>query len=352
MLEDIIDTVHIDSAVDDTNLQTVYQFSDMWAGVKSIPNRYWIDWGKSFNQYAHEDSKCSCGLYGSRHGINDEKKDYQDPYQYNAECINGRGLSPKTGRSMSLALSYLISKQWISGYTKCSTLQEVKTAIFNDMNIFTGTRNIDFKKMRENGNNIAVKSPWPWHFFEIDWYDDYSQELRVRDSMWEKAWDNWHFYIKYSDFDCLYTCMALVPWANIHQAKIEADKRTIEKAISLKITNGDRLKDPLSRRDGALLVGRIFLQASDDNSLLEQAKIAHIWNGERPNDPILRWELMLMLSGALKIRTNDDNESILNLVKTGITLGQNRKNIATREEGILLVTRAYEYLEKEKAPID
>lgn len=342
------DLIHKDSAIDDTNLQTVYEFSDMGAWVTSIPNRIYIEGGYSFSQYLHEDSHCSCGLYWSRHGVNDEQKDYIDPYKRNQECIDWRGLNPKTWRTMSLALSYLIYKKRISGYSRCKTLQEVKLAIFNWMNVFTGSNKIDFKQMRLNSNNIAVVSHWPWHFFEIDWYDDYSKELRIRDSMGEAHWDQWHFYIKYEDFDCLYTCMALVPWANIQQAKIEADKRTIEKAISLKFTNWERLKDNLLRYEAVLIVTRVKLWVLDENSLLEQAKIWGIRDGTRRDIYATRGELMLMVAGMLWIRAwLDDNQSVLNLVKTGITLWQDRDSIATREQGILLVTRAYDYIKGE-----
>ncbi len=82
-----IETVHLDSAIDDTNLATVFLYSDTGSAAMDLPKKWNIVDQEAFSQYLHEDSYCSCGLYGNRQGINDQLIDNQDPYQWNAEAI-------------------------------------------------------------------------------------------------------------------------------------------------------------------------------------------------------------------------------------------------------------------------
>ena len=56
-----------------------------------------------------------------------------------------------------------------------------------------------------------------------------------------------------------------------------------------------------------------------------------------------------MVAGMLGIRDlQDDEKTYLELIKTGITLAKDRERFAIRQEGILLITRAHDYIESKK----
>ena len=112
-------------------------------------------------------------------------------------------LDPEKGAYIVSSPKLLKELWYITAYWLCRNLEDIKISLFNKKPVQTGSNLIDWIKTKAN-NNIAVRGSSYWHSFFICGYDDEKEVLICENSYWEESYDNWYFYINYSDIDLLF----------------------------------------------------------------------------------------------------------------------------------------------------
>ena len=110
----------------------------------------------------------------------------------------------------------------------------------------------------------------------------------IRNSYGSDYQDGGRFYIKYSDFALLYSCVAFVDASNREAILLEQSKRRRAEAKAKGYWNGERENQNLTRYEASLISMRVASRTSDDG----------IWNGERPDTSVTRYEAVLMIERA------------------------------------------------------
>ena len=115
-------------------------------------------------------------------------------------------LDPKKWAYISSSPKLLLELGYIQSYWRCRTLTDVKKAIYNKKPVQTWSNSIDRSKTKAN-KNIVVRGNSYGHSFFICWYDDDTEIIICENSYWSDSFDNWYFYINYSDFDILFSSL-------------------------------------------------------------------------------------------------------------------------------------------------
>lgn len=166
----------------------------------------------------------ACNGYGFAHGSNcmnkvDDgwvytygnllRKSFYESYntEYQANGIN----MLTQGSYKHDMLAHGKTQKLILAYFLCNTLEEVLENLARGRAIHSWSKMIDYTAMKSKTEKIAVIGEWPAHIFAIVGYDDKKRLLICMNSRGTKAlsMDKWFFYLKYEDFDTLYTSHAL-----------------------------------------------------------------------------------------------------------------------------------------------
>ena len=143
----------------------------------------------------------------------------------------------------------------IDWYVKCTTAQECKNAMKNWCWIYTGSSKCSWSKTSK-AKSFVYDKDWANHCFAIVDYDD--NGLIAINSFGESWWDKGKFYIPDENYKDLFTTYAIVDHDDTWKIDELKFKMEFNKAIELWITNWTRPDEPMTRREGAVMVYRAF----------------------------------------------------------------------------------------------
>lgn len=261
--------------------------------VWELPPFIWFNFSPIYNQWNKNDPDTAywCTCYASAHCVNEE-----NCYEHD-KC---KLVSPSKMWKLALTRWANIKKWWslqwaanlakdlwfISGYTLCRSLGEVKQALASNQTIQSWSNKINWKKTLENGN-VAVEGDSYWHSFAIVGYDDSTKMLRCRNSYGDKTFDAGHFFIKYEDFRLLFSCYAYADISNSIMIHLR-EELLGQRAFCLWIWNNERWSDQTTRLEAITM---IWVAAKLENT-------NWLWNWNRPQMPVTIYELSVMLTNA------------------------------------------------------
>lgn len=103
-------------------------------------------------------------------------------------------------------------------------------------------------------------------------------------------WDKGHFYLKYSDFDILYSCYAIVDANSVDTILAYQSMKRQQLAKEKGWWNGQRSKEPASRYECATMAMRMNPSTHE----------SEIWNGKNKNSLVTRFEMKTMMERSCK----------------------------------------------------
>lgn len=331
---------------------------ETFGGTFHLPTKHVVDSefiSEFQNQYLQERTRMACGSYSVGHATNAEnveKKQYpavkaiwKDLREIQIERYRG---DPRYGSYHHDNIRMMEDEWFIAEKYNVSWVTQMKMALYKNNVVSTGSRNIRFRDMAKEGKHTIIIWPWPWHLFCIVGYDDARGVFIVKDSAGTELRDNGLFYIPYTAIHVLYPCIALVTKENEEVAsQIEKDKRTLDNAIRVGLTNGHFLEAYAERWQAAIFFARgkeyrKEWRVSDrpDEEWLEIAREQNIRNWDRPEDFVTRYEVALMTAWLLWIREDDDQKTIDKIIRPWIMKESNLESPILREHMVLVVWRA------------
>lgn len=168
--------------------------------------------------------------------------------------------SATTGWSLQSARDLGRELWLITGYTNCRSVEECKQALSKGNLIHTWTNKCNWVETHLT-KYFVPKDSSPWHCFAIIGYDDSKQAFIAANSSWETFGDKWLFYIKYSDYDKLFTTSALLDKKDkiiITNYKKMKDEEAIKKSVQAWIISETNLDKPATRYELAIMFGRLL----------------------------------------------------------------------------------------------
>lgn len=190
--------------------KTPIEYEVMSWATENLPSRHILNDEYFQNQWLTEETKYMCTAFSTTSWINEMKHKRLNPDRYEwttlgRYMISKNRLDPKVGAYLKDAVLSAKELWYIDWWTLASTLESIKKALYNDKCIVVWSNTINRKETRLN-KSIVVKGKSYWHAFLIVGYDDNFEGwvLICENSYGDKAYDNWRFYIKYSDYDVLY----------------------------------------------------------------------------------------------------------------------------------------------------
>ena len=214
-----------------------------------------------FNQWARRETQNACGEYWLRHCDNTQHLFVDgvqvDPLNWWLEYQNQRpARSVGKGTSIQSNLARFKNASIISWYAKAMSINQAKEAIDNRNFIYTGSNNWDWTSVRTKWL-YQRRTDWKvvWHLFCVVGYDD-DWFIGVN-SYWP---NNWYFTIPYHLWNTLYTRYAVFgideKYLLLTYRAMRTIKEAVQEGVKLGITNGERLKDTLTREEGITMVVR------------------------------------------------------------------------------------------------
>ena len=241
----------------------------------------------------------ACTCYSAIHCVNEANAIEADRFAGTVKEVDAvkiwsqalqRGAIIDRGWSLQGATKLVMDLGCITGYTLCRSVGEVKQALANGQLIQTGSNSIDWKKTIEN-NFIVVRGQSYGHAFMCEGYDDDKELLTMRNSYGD-IMDKGRFYVRYSDFDLLYSCYAYAD-SESKEIRQEQQKRRLELVVNAGIFNGKDLEKELIRQDWVRMVAKTckFDEPQD------------LWNHQKPLMPVIQRDLKSMFKKAWKTVT-------------------------------------------------
>ncbi len=332
--------ISLDWWIDDINLSTVYRMesiTDWWD--EELPRTFLLNTTPIQDQSKYKYTNW-CTRAGWSHWINETNTtDNTNGNPLRTYAVEYMKANPKFWSSMSSFLGQAKRDWLITGYanTNKDNLYLIKQRIYNRQPYYSGSNKIDRVAMVKAKTNVAIIWSWPWHIFTFVGWDDNEGVLIARDSF-GMLWGNWHFKVKYEDIHSMYTFITCTTPDEHKNLKEVQDFKIIEYMKFKEYTNGEELWMFATRWQTATILGRIRYWKLPEQELMNKMIIDKVWNWNRADDPITREEAFVMVSRFWGFSW-DDVTHIENLVTKWISNGTRRKDIATREEIILLCGR-------------
>jgi len=205
---------NIENACFDIIDERDYKYSQVqnieFAWAWELPSKFILDNVDYQNQWLEEVTRMMCVFYSTAHVSNEENfQEWSEvrilwkAFWLHAETlwrldINKWALvsaGPRTARDLWL----------ISGWTLVETILEAKHSIFNKKPIVVWSNQINW--------SLGYLDPFVvWgpkgsgHAIALIWYDDDYEWgcFIIKNSYWDKKYDWWKMYLKYSDFELLF----------------------------------------------------------------------------------------------------------------------------------------------------
>lgn len=263
-------------------------------GVWEMPRKVVNQKTTIYNQWVvHTPSTAyACTCYSATHCVNegnaDEAEQYAgiskeiDPFTIWSKALEC-GANVKAGWSLQGATNLIKDLWYVSGYTLCRSLGEIKQALASGQMVQTGSNKIDWIKTKAN-KNIVVAGASYGHAFMLEGYDDDTEIITLRNSYGPESNDHGHFYMKYKDFALLYSCYAYTDAKSDEIRNYQSVTRRAL-AVSRGIYNGKEDNAELIRQDAWTMAERTWT-------------LRPVSNKKTPKMPVLRREFKTMLERA------------------------------------------------------
>lgn len=262
-LEPTVNAVY--DVIDERN----YNYDEVFWTQKEYPSKFIMDQWEYQNQWIEDITKYMCVYYSTWHWNNE-----QNIIEWSWVKINCKNFWLLASENNLLDLNawtklqnwpdFGIELKYISWYTKVRSLNDIKDSIINKRPIVIGTNKGNWKDAKKTPFILTLGDSYG-HAFVIIWYDDNYMWgcIICKNSYWNDWWDNWKFYIKYSDFKeiLFYSKYSLTDEINpiINYKQQIMDNINIEKAKDAFIAwiwNGKDASKPVTREECATMVMR------------------------------------------------------------------------------------------------
>lgn len=276
-----------------------YHFEELGGSVKSLPQKVLYNKTTFYNQFQQNtpSTDYACSIYGLTHAVNEgnaiegEKHDVlipeENPLPRWITALT-RGAIINYWWSLQGALKMFKDLGLIDGYTRCFTLEDEKNALAREQIIYTGSNRIDWERTRQNWN-IAVVGDSYGHIFAKIGYDDEKRLWICKDSSGLDKWDNWIFYVKYSD-EIFFSRYAVTDKNSIDSILALQSAKRQELARSKGWWDWKRGKEPASRYECAVMAQRMNPSTPESD----------IWNKKNPTSLVTRFEMKTMMERSCK----------------------------------------------------
>lgn len=278
-----------------------YHFEELWGGLNSLPDKVLYNKTTFYNQFQNNtpSTNYACSIYWLTHAVNEWNYIEGQKYDILIQEENpipkwitalARGAVINQGWSLQGALKMFKDLWLIDWYTRCYTLEDEKNALARGQIIYTGSNRIDWERTRQNAN-IAVVGTSYGHIFAKIGYDDERRVWICKDSSGNEKWDNWVFYVKYSD-DIFFTRYAIVDKSSVGSINALQSAKRQELARSKGWWDWKRGKEPATRYECAVMSMRMNPSTPE----------SEIWNKKNPNSLVTRFEMKNMMERSCKTK--------------------------------------------------
>lgn len=269
-----------------------YRYTEIF-GVAELPSSVSNTRTTVQNQGAvHTPStKYACTAYSATHCVNEANAIEAEKYKGTLREVDAlkiwssalqRGAIIDKGWSLQWATKLMMDLGCITWYTLCRSVGEVKQALANGQLIQTWSNSIDWKKTIEN-DFFVVRGSSYWHAFMCEGYDDVNEILIMRNSYWPTIMEKGRFFVKYADFDILYSSYAYAD-SESKEIRQEQQKRRLELVVKAWIFNWKDLDKELIRQDAVLMVAKTCKYDEPQD----------LWNHQKPLMPVIQRDLKSM----------------------------------------------------------
>lgn len=136
------------------------KWEDLFGGENSVDTVYNVFYPSTiFNQGAKPKTRMACSRYGIIHAINAQNKavaerDGMRSFEYNPEVSWGNFLkvnpdAEKEGATLQGALDQMVDLSLITGYTRLSSIEQMKNALRAFRPIYTGSKQCNWNSVRD-----------------------------------------------------------------------------------------------------------------------------------------------------------------------------------------------------------
>ena len=183
-----------------------YRYQTIFWVQKNYPKKYVMDKWEYQNQGFESITKYMCVYYSTAHWNNEqniiEKSDIRiSAKQFWWQAHEKDLLDIEKWTKLKNWPAFAKTLKYISWYSLLKELNEFKDSIVNNRPVVVWTNKGNWKKTKKYPF-ILWKWQCYWHAFVVIWFDDDYEWwcLICKNSYWKKWWNNWKFYIRYSDF--------------------------------------------------------------------------------------------------------------------------------------------------------
>ena len=194
------------NAVYDIPDERDYRYDTIFWIQKTYPRKYIMDKWIYQNQWLEEITKMMCVFYSTAHWNNEQNIIEWSKVRINwkdfwLQAKENKLLNPKKWALLKNWPAFAKTLKYISWYSLVQELEEIKDSIINNRPIVVWTNKANWKTTRKVPYTLELWTSY-WHAFVIVWYDDDYEWwcLICKNSYWKEVYDNWKFYIRYSDF--------------------------------------------------------------------------------------------------------------------------------------------------------
>lgn len=263
-----------------------YKYSDVfekemkvWA---ELPSKFILDNVDYQNQWLEKITQNMCVYYSTWHGVNEWN--YQE---WSDERILCKDLWLKALELWRLDVdnwAYVVDWPdtardlwYLKWRTNVTTLEEFKHSIVNRRPIVLWSNKLKWSTWYKDPFVVSWNS-WSWHAILWIWYDDNYEWgcIIIKNSYWSEKYDGWKMYIKYEDFNLLFSGKyslidspdpilaykkKIMEWINIPMAKV---------GYELWLYNWLDNSKPITREEAVTVVARAMQKVLNWEITLEQ----------------------------------------------------------------------------------
>lgn len=235
-----------------------------------LPSKVLLDNVEYQNQWLETVTKMMCVYYSTWHWSNEENfLEWSDVRINNKDfwlkALDLGRLDVDAGALVSNWPKTARDLWYIKGWALIKTVDDAKHSIFKKRPIVVWSNQIKWS-LWYNDPFVLWGDSWSWHAILIIWYDDDYMGwcFILKNSYWSERYDNWKMYLKYTDFNLLFTSKySLIDQEDpiLEYKKQIMENIDLEKAKEMFekwYWNWKNPRDPMSRQEVMTVLWRIL----------------------------------------------------------------------------------------------
>ena len=229
-----------------------------------------------------------------------------------------------------------------SGYYLCRNAEEVVDAIDKGRIVYTGSKFFDRKATYGAKDSILRFGKYSGgHLMCLSWYDLDDELFYMPNSRGEHRFDGWVNYLRFKDFDKMFSMIALVDVSDAHIiSRAKKDREMLEKAKAAGYWNGLNPDIPSKRYEAVLMIMRGKYEWADDTTVLAQSVLDGIWSWNNKDGNVTRGEAIIIIMRGLFGKFDSDLSLYTQAKNLWVWNWLNPDMSATRSQVMLMVMRA------------